>query len=200
MVTSLSIGDNYCILDTDILYETGVVLETLRRTRAGSIAEQRRRQGSSLKKELGNHFPRKRCGSKIEPAKKKKHVAWKHKFVCLAYHKQTRVPTAEAQKDELFEAGLGEKIVEFEDLEISAAEFANVIYHYFPKLKEGGGFSFFKCIPNSRNLEPLSKLAHSSPTMLKRRVGIARTYVRPLQNDLDVAPLNDLTDEVCKQI
>jgi len=54
----------------------------------------------------------------------------------------------------------------------------------------------FKCTPNSKLLEPLTKIVHSSPEMLKRRVGNARTYIRPLQMDLDLTPLNEITEQV----
>ena len=50
--------------------------------------------------------------------------------------------------------------------------------------------SFFKCVPNTRNLEALSPLMLTSPLMLKR-VGVARTYIRPLQRDTTLP-----TDEV----
>ena len=94
----------------------------------------------------------------------------------------------------MFEAGLGEKLVEFDKLDMKAEEFCDVLYNVFPKLREGRGFTLFKCTPNSRVLEPLSKLAHSSPEMLKRRVGNARTYIRPLQMDLDLTLLHETTD------
>lgn len=54
---------------------------------------------------------------------KKKKGTWKHKYFCLAYVGRSRLPTSEAEKDDLFEAGLGEKEVEFDQLDISADEF-----------------------------------------------------------------------------
>ena len=39
---------------------------------------------------------------------KKRNFAWKHKFICLGYKGQ-QVPIREAEKHELFAAGLGEK-------------------------------------------------------------------------------------------
>lgn len=109
-----------------------------------------------------------------------KKCAWKHKFVCLAYHDQHRIPTTDTDKDDLLQAGLGEKDIEFEDLDLNTNEFRDVLYDHFPSLK-GGGFQFFKCAPNSRLLEQLSSTTLSSPSMLKSRVGNARTYIRPLQ-------------------
>ena len=70
-----------------------------------------------------------------------------------------------------------EKEVEFEDLDMNADEVRDVLYDHFPSLKEGGGFQFFKCAPNSRLLQQLSSTTLSSPSMLKSRVGNARTYI-----------------------
>ena len=43
---------------------------------------------------------------------------WKHRFVCLAYRDQVKIPTTDTDKDELLKAGLGEKVVEFDDLDM----------------------------------------------------------------------------------
>lgn len=102
---------------------------------------------------------------------------WKHKFVCLALSDQQCIPTTDSEKDDLLEAGLGEKEIQFDDLNIDADEFRDLIYKHYPKLKEGSGFQFFKCVPNSRTMEPLSSTSLSSPVMLKSRVGNARTYI-----------------------
>ena len=111
--------------------------------------------------------------------------------MCLAYLEQ-QVPQKEAEKDKLFSAGLGE--IEL-DLDMNAEEFCSTIFEAYPQLKEGGGYKFFKCIPNSRRLEPLSGLVMQSPMMLKQRVSSARTYIRPLQRNLDTTPVRQL-DEI----
>ena len=41
-----------------------------------------------------------------------------------------------------------------------------------------------------QKLEPLSLYMHKSPHHLKERAG-KRTYIRPLQKDLDLTPLED---------
>lgn len=128
--------------------------------------------------------------------KSAKRVVWKHKFVCLAFYGQKRIPTTDTEKDDLLKAGLGEKEVEFDDLDLDADEFRDVLYGHFPGLKDGGGFQFFKCMPNSRTLEQLSSTTLSSPQMLKSRVGNARTYICPLQRDLDLSPIFDLPSGV----
>jgi hypothetical protein len=118
------------------------------------------------------------------PSAKKKKCAWKHNFMCLAYCGQSKLPSSEAERDELFEAGLGEKTIEFENMNCSANEYHDTIYSAFPQLRASGGYQFLKCVPNTRNLEALSPLVLTSPLMLKQRVGVAHTYIRPLQCDL----------------
>ncbi len=86
----------------------------------------------------------------------------------------------------------------FRSLDLDAEGFKDVILEHFPKLSDGGEYQLCKCLPNSRRLEPLAVLAHSSPRMLKQRVGSARTYIRPLQRDLDLARIVDpSSEEIC---
>ena len=56
---------------------------------------------------------------------------------------------------------------------------------------------FCKCLPNSRKLEELSSVVHSTPAVLKERVGNARTYIHPLQNDLVMDDVFSLPEGVC---
>lgn len=78
--------------------------------------------------------------------------------------------------------------------------FREVLHEAYPKLREGGGFQLCRCIPNSWELEPLSRHVLSSPRSLKERVGQARTYIVPLQRDLDVTPSVDIPEEVRDEI
>ena len=72
-----------------------------------------------------------------------------------------------------------------------------MLYSEYPKLRDGGGFELCRCLPNSRNLEALlTSVALSSPVMLKERVGNARTYIRPLQCDLDMDAVLGLPEGV----
>ena len=107
-----------------------------------------------------------------------------------AWH--TRVPTSDIDKEELYLAGLGEKEVEFRTLDASADE---ILLNTFPRLREGDGYQLLKC---SRRLEVLSSLVYSSPGALKQRVGTSRTYIRPIQRDLDLEPCEEEADSgVC---
>ena len=51
-----------------------------------------------------------------------------------------------------------------------------------------GGLNCVDVLP----IQILSSVAHSSPHHLKERVGNARTYIRPLQRDLDLSKVIDL--------
>ena len=152
------------------------------------------RSMKQLKPELGKRHKAKEEVSSLFGKRKKDATkcVWKHKFICLANCNQERIPTTDLEKDKLLMAGLGEKEIEFSNLTLSATDFRDLLYQHFPTLQEGGGFQFFKCKPNSRSLEQLSSTTLSSPSMLKSRVGNARTYIRPMQQNLDLTPIIEL--------
>ncbi len=132
---------------------------------------------------MGKLFPQcKKKGKHIV----KKRSSWTHRFVCLAYHGQTVIPTTAWQKDELISAGLGEKKVCFEDTDCDAETFKSTLFANFPKLTKAGVFQLCKCKQNSRELEPLSAMVMSSPRALQSCGGNSRTYIRPLQMDLEL--------------
>ena len=111
----------------------------------------------------------------------------KDKFQCLcAKH---CIPTTDTEKDDLLQAGLGEKEILFHEMHIDADQFRDVLFEHFTQLQHAGGFQLCKCLPNSRSLQVLSKFAHSSPDSFKPRVENARTYICPLQKDLDITPV-----------
>ena len=53
-------------------------------------------------------------------------------IVCLAYREQKRILTVDAEKEELYQAGLGEKEIAFESLAISQEEFRVLVLDHFP--------------------------------------------------------------------
>ena len=73
----------------------------LKQMKAGKSAAGSKKR---VRAELNNlfHFNKKK---KMDPSK----PAWRHKFFCLAYHDQERMPATDAEKDELYQAGLGER-------------------------------------------------------------------------------------------
>lgn len=167
------------IIHKEILKSADKALRALQGMRGGLCLE-----GTSSKGSRKRHT-KAEC-SKLFSTNKKPKVAWKHRFVCLAYMGEGKRPTSAMTKDELLKAGLGEKTIEFPTLDCSAEEFRDLMHENFPKLKNGGGYEFCRCLPNSSDLEPLSSAAYASPRLLKERVGNARTYIRPLQKDLDL--------------
>lgn len=81
--------------------------------------------------------------SKLGASKRKKRADnWKHKLVCLARQGQDRPALRECEKDELFAAGLGEKEIEFDDMEAAPEEFQEILFEAFPQLQDGGGYHF----------------------------------------------------------
>lgn len=117
-----------------------------------------------------HRFSKKRKLENSSATSARKHV-WKHRFVCLAHTDQQRIPLSDYEKDQLLEAGLGEREVEFYYQDMSFEDVKSVLFDAFPRLRDGGGFQFFKCAANKRILEPLSKLVYTSLRVLKQRVG-----------------------------
>jgi hypothetical protein len=116
-------------------------------------------------------------------------VVWKHKvFFCLSRKNQSQCPCTVAEKAKLYKHGLGEREIECTagDLEMTREEFRDLIFSFFPVLRGAGGYQFLKCFPNSRKMEILPSITHESPLSLKRLVGGAKTFIKPLQRDIDI--------------
>lgn len=111
------------------------------------------------------------------------------KMICLSSPQDDRVPTTAAQKEVLMEAGLGAKNVLIPDMSCSREEFWDIITSNYPKLLRCGGFELLRCMANSRALELISRNISQSPKLLKAVIGNGRVYVRPLQKDLDLEPI-----------
>ena len=188
-------GVIYKILLPNLIVRCDTALANLRQSRQSLNVTSM----SSIRDELLCTL-RRRSSRSDTPKNKSKKSAWQHKFVCLAHIGQEKVPLREKEKDELFVAGLGGKELEFDNLEASEEEFQETIFEGFPQLRDGGGYQFLRCIPNSRILEPLSGFVMSSPSVLKQRVGTARTYIRPLQRNLDTTPVRSMSHSVSNTI
>ena len=169
-------------------------IDALRRARVGL----RPREPANSVRSL---FRAKRGGGPTlkPPSKRVRVVSWTHKFMCLEKRAQGVIPTTDREKDALFEAGLGEKSLTIADIDCDYAAFRGLLIEAFPKLEDSGGFLFAKCRPNSRTLEPLSSTCLTSPRLLKERVGNAKTYIVPLQKDLDMTSVQELPSGVCIQ-
>lgn len=113
--------------------------------------------------------------------------------------RQDSFPTIDPDKEDLFQAGLGKREVEFVLLDMTQEKLKELIFASFPRLTKCGVFHLLKCLPNSHTMEALSMTVHRSQRLLKQRVGKCRTYIRPIQQDLDlhVTSFDDLPVGVC---
>ena len=167
------------------------VLSNLRLMR-GEDRTTNRTSRKRIAEEMAQLFRQKRITKLPE---KKQTSSWTHRFVCLAQVGRQTIPTTAREKDALYSAGLGEKKVVFSNADCTADEFKEILIT-FPKLRYGGGYQLCKCRHNSRELETLSSAAMSSPQNLRDFGGNSRTYIRPLQKDLNLSQINIAHDVV----
>ena len=81
-------------------------------------------------------------------------------------------------------------------LKASAVQLHEKLISVYPKLDNAGGYELLRCLPNSRSLAKLQNSPGGhTPESLKRDVGQARIYLRPLQRDLDIIPPQTSTAE-----
>ena len=118
---------------------TDKALDVLKRMRAGMKADNTigRKQARDEVSRVFNKRARTDKGYANKPA-------WRHKFVCLAFTCQERMPMTDYDKEELSQADLGEKEIVFDDLNLSQQQFRDILTKEFPRLKTGGGFQLLK--------------------------------------------------------
>ena len=143
----------------------------------------------------GSKKKRKHGQSSLLAQKKTKRYSWSSKFVCLANKNGSKVPCTVDEKEILVNAGRGERTICIPDIECSSLEFKEILIAEFPKLEKAGGFELMCCVPNTRQLEPISATVCRQPKLLKSVVANGRIYIRPIQKDLDLSSVED-TDEV----
>ncbi len=125
---------------------------------------------------------------------KKKLQTWSHTFVCLSSVNQEFVPDGQ-ERASLQIAGLGEKRIT-----LSAFADAQDIYHelsfQFPKLSNAGGFELMRIPEGGGKLLDVVAAPDSGYTVsyLKAVIHHAKIYIRPLQQNLSLDPVQD---EVC---
>ena len=132
-------------------------------------------------------------GSK-QTKRAKTNNSWTHKFFCLSGTDEDRLPSSTFEKNGLVLAGLGEKKVTILDVDCETAEFNETLLQAFPKLKYGGGFEMLKCTSSTRKLEVIPFTISSSARLLKAYMGTARIYIRPIQVNLDLTPMDTTND------
>lgn len=166
-------------------------IATERQQRVGSalsnaISAVREARNNSIAVEQRHNFRKRRSTFPSAPPNyAKRATSWKHKFFCLS---ETDDDTLPLKKNNLILAGLGEKLITIPNIDCCPSEFHELIFKEFPKLREGGGIEFLKCIQSTRKLEPIPFEVSSSPRLLKSWIGAARVYIRPIQVSLDLTP------------
>ncbi len=140
---------------------------------------------------------RKGKGKGPKKYKKVKLSLWEHEFICLASCGQLTPPSS-MEKIDLIRAGLGPKKIPFLDFG-EPFEFHDEITSAFPKLRNAGGYELLRTQQhNNRELFVISPPSGGyTAEYLRRIVGQAKVFVRPIQKDLSLDPLVDKDDLVC---
>ena len=138
-----------------------------------------------------------RKGKGPKKSKKVKLSLWEHEFICLASCGQLTPPSS-MEKIDLIRAGLGPKKIPFLDFG-EPFEFHDEITSAFPKLRNAGGYELLRTQQhNNRELFVISPPSDGyTAEYLRRIVGQAKVFVRPIQKDLSLDPLVDKDDLVC---
>ena len=124
-------------------------------------------------------------------SKKKKLKTWTHTFVCLASTSQKYSPDT-SERTSLKLAGLGEKRIPV--FAYSAAlELQDELFREFPKLRDGGGYELLRASDVGGKELMLIDIPQGgySVDYLRGVVKSAKIYIRPLQKDLDIEPLEN---------
>jgi hypothetical protein len=124
---------------------------------------------------------------------KKKARTWTGQFVCLADRNASKVPSS-SDKVNLQRSGLGKKSIQFY-LTDSEKNVRDKLVVEFEKLSGAGGFELLRCQSNCRHLDKLD--CRWDVNSLKMNIGSqAKIYIRPIQADLDVNPVEDLDNQI----
>ena len=123
------------------------------------------------------------------------------KFFCLASCEQRASPTR-ALKDELQNAGLGEKRICFRNSSGNAAYVMQKLQKHYPKLQHSGGFDILK-----RGKGPqVSELVFIPPPptgynveFLRKNFSQGTVYLRPREDSLDTTSVAANSSEVSSQ-
>ena len=97
-------------------------VNALKRTRAGMRADTTLSR-KQAREEVSRVFNKR---ARIDKVNEDKPI-WCHKFVCLAYVDQDKMPMSDYDKEELYQAGLGEKEISFKSLNLSRQQFSERI-------------------------------------------------------------------------
>jgi len=96
-------------------------------------------------------------------------------------------------RGQLLQAGLGDKNISF----VESADAEDLHYDLleaFPKLKSGGGYELMRTSDRGNRTLAVIPCPSSGYTIayLRSVAGQAKVYIRPLQKDLDLSPIDEL--------
>ena len=119
-----------------------------------------------------------------------KRETWTHRFVCLAQKDQIFAPSQE-QKESLRVAGLGEKKIIL-NKGLCASDVMSEVIKEYPKPAEGGGFELLGSGNRLRDLVLITPPpgGYSVPFLKDSGIGQSVIYIRPIQTDLNLDPVN----------
>lgn len=132
--------------------------------------------------------------SKLTKGPKKKqprYPTWTHSFVCLSETTQEIVPDTD-NRAKLLMAGLGEKRLQLR-MDADAQSIYFELCSAFPKLSDAGGYEFLRAQEGGgKLLSPIVLPPNGySTNYLKAVVHSAKIYIRPLQRDLSLEPVEN---------
>ena len=117
---------------------------------------------------------------------------WTHDFVILSSTAQLYTPSRE-ESGSLLNAGLGRRKLVCPNKNASHSEFQQFLETEFPRLKAGGGFELLRAAGGGAGRRKLQVIppgpeGYNIP-YTRGVVGSGVVFVRPLQANLDVSPL-----------
>ncbi len=129
-----------------------------------------------------------KCSKRKQP---RRVPTWSHTFVCLGQTTQDLVPDTE-ERAVLLMAGLGEKRIQF-PLDSDARDIQFELSSHFPKLMDAGGHELLRAREGGGKLliPIVTPKAGYSVNYLKSVVHNAKIYIRPLQRNLSLEPVED---------
>lgn len=145
--------------------------------------------GCDVKSKLSPVFDWKNIEKRRNKSKKKKIPTWSHTFVCLSSTSQEVIP--DGQERALLQiAGLGEKRISL-SVYADAQDISFDLCEHFPKLSNGGGFELLRVPEGGGKMLDIIASPESGFTVsyLKAVVHHAKIYIRPLQQDLSLDPV-----------
>ena len=112
-----------------------------------------------------------------------------HTGFCVPSCSTNTAPRKGSERQLIISAGLWEKLVTFPNIDCPPEEYRDHLLETFPKLKDARDYELMRCIPNSNQLECLPPLALHSLRNTQECVGKSKVYIRPIQKDLSLSPL-----------